>query len=473
MKKECCNDIFPFGKVSPGENVLIYGAGKLGNLYYEQIRKTGYCFVVGFIDKKKQNTKRNIRVFGLDCIDNLNYDHIVVAVKSISQQKIIKDDLIKKGVEENRIIPFWDVEFPMEIQDFESDGEPLACQLGTLSIAVNLCGGIGDCIVTKAFLDAVCKMSPKLKIDFYTSHKKADIEAIYRGEPYFNTVMSNEFEQYQINKCLYDVAMMLDNAPEIEWLSPHERWQEDDSQLLNVLKKIIILKEEYSNGVHYTHFMHYMRQIYLGNNCYSSLAFNGLIPIKSHNVYIPFDDIGKADFDKLKLKKYITINYGNGTSMEQADKINKQWPYKHFVKFITLFKKNYPYIKVVQIGAANAHAIEGVDLLLLGKSLEVIKHVLHGSLFHLDIEGGMVHLATQLGTKCIVLFGPTLEEFFAYPENINIRAGDCRGCWELYGADRRCAKNLPYSECMALITPEMVMRKITEAGIEVNNSEVS
>lgn len=90
----------------------------------------------------------------------------------------------------------------------------------------------------------------------------------------------------------------------------------------------------------------------------------------------------------------------------------------------------------------------------------MVKYILKNALFHLDCEGGLVHLATAIGTKCIVLFGPTPLKYYAYPQNVNIHTGVCEGCMDL-------SDNWPYECinnkrqcCMYSITPEMVMKNI-------------
>ncbi|MBR5162824.1 MAG: hypothetical protein IKW79_02235, partial [Schwartzia sp.] len=93
---------------------------------------------------------------------------------------------------------------------------------------------------------------------------------------------------------------------------------------------------------------------------------------------------------------------------------------------------------------------------------ELVKYVLRNAVLHVDIEGGLVHLATQLGTKCAVLFGPTPVTFFGYPQNINIVSPRCAGCHGLYEDLNHCAKEQAEPECMRSITPEMVMEAIAK-----------
>ena len=94
--------------------------------------------------------------------------------------------------------------------------------------------------------------------------------------------------------------------------------------------------------------------------------------------------------------------------------------------------------------------------------MELVAYTLKKSLLHIDIEGGLVHLATQMRTKCIVLFGPTQEEYFGYEENINIKAGSCHDCYGMYLDQSKCARHMEKPECMYSITPEMVMKSVRE-----------
>ena len=82
--------------------------------------------------------------------------------------------------------------------------------------------------------------------------------------------------------------------------------------------------------------------------------------------------------------------------------------------------------------------------------------ILRQSVLHIDIDGGLVHLATHMGTKCIVLFGPTPVSYYGYEENINLKAGNCHECYCLYPETNRCARDMEQPECMYSITPEAV-----------------
>ena len=86
--------------------------------------------------------------------------------------------------------------------------------------------------------------------------------------------------------------------------------------------------------------------------------------------------------------------------------------------------------EVAQLGIEEEKKIEGVTHYLNGlTSLEETGLLIKHSLCHIDTEGGLVHLATAVHARCVVLFGPTPVEFFGYPKNINLEPSGCKGCW--------------------------------------------
>ena len=125
-----------------------------------------------------------------------------------------------------------------------------------------------------------------------------------------------------------------------------------------------------------------------------------------------------------------------------------------------MIKKQYKGIEVIQLGEQMDLNIEGVDRYILGQDLELVKYILRDSILHIGGDGGLVHLATQLKTKCAVIFGPTPEWFFGYKSNINIVAKKCSACCFLERDFTKCLRRMEEPECMFSITPEIVMTNI-------------
>ncbi len=161
--------------------------------------------------------------------------------------------------------------------------------------------------------------------------------------------------------------------------------------------------------------------------------------------------------------KYITVHRGLDTKF--GKKSTKLWPVEYYEILIKKIKKEYPNIKIVEIGASHDRCPEfkGVDINLVEKtSMEEVKVLLKNALIHIDGEGGMVHLRHALsGAVSIVLFGPTDYRFYGYKENINIRGAGCAvSCeWAIRGWNVECLRGNRVPPCMGSIIPETVFEK--------------
>ena len=208
--------------------------------------------------------------------------------------------------------------------------------------------------------------------------------------------------------------------------------------------------------------IHYARSQYLGWNAYTAMG-HGLLDYEDEHVDIPVKESARDKFLTLGLQqRYITMNYGWGTKEQRKTLPAKVWPFSYYAELVQKLHSGIPELLLVQLGTSSSSVINGVDKFVQGESLETIKYVLKYSCLHIDCEGGLVHLATQLGTKCAVLFGPTPESYFGYKENINICAGVCRPCYYMYNDFTLCARHQKEPECMKAITPSMVMEAIED-----------
>lgn len=107
MKKNIVSiyQLFPFEKVHCGEEIILYGFGKIGRRYLAQIEETGYCRVKYIIDQRASEYK-NFRI-PVHTIDFLRPDEkmsIVVSVYSKTKRKDIIEALLSHGIDKARII---------------------------------------------------------------------------------------------------------------------------------------------------------------------------------------------------------------------------------------------------------------------------------------------------------------------------------------------------------------------------------
>jgi hypothetical protein len=162
---------------------------------------------------------------------------------------------------------------------------------------------------------------------------------------------------------------------------------------------------------------------------------------------------------------YVTINNGFDpgfiVTRAQATKC-----YPHCEELVRRFKKSFPGVRVVQIGTATSYPIKSADVNLIGKTtLQQAAGILSRAGLHIDNEGGLVHIARSLGVRSCVIFGPTSLDYFAYPDNINIRPTFCGGCWWVNSTWMdACPRGFETARCMSTQKPEDVVAAIEAAG---------
>lgn len=460
--------LFPYEKVQQGAKVLIYGAGEMGQMYVRQLLITGYCEVVGMIDRNYDKYKDTlIPVHSLQNISDLLFDVVVIAVKSKSAVSEIKRIFLEAGIYEENIIYVGrrNVE-KLDFEHSEGDGEKrLFKKRGNSFAFLIFFGGIGSLFFLKKFIVEIIKLIPECDIDIYGSSLENEVKYFFSDIPNFRFIY-NLGSRYQKNKEQYDLALQIYGGGffKVDLFKP-ENISHKYQKFIDVMSQLKekTMNEEYSNTV--PRIVLFQSRKFFRQNAYTTFAYN-ILDIHDKKVNIPFNDNGKEQFDKLGFKRYVTLNYGNGSSRDIKN-VAKAWPIENFEKTVALFKEKHPDIEVVQLGANGAEHIFGVDYHIMGKGFDLVTQILKNAIFHLDIEGGLVHLATQLGTKCIVLFGPTPEFFYGYDENINIKVGECHDCCGVYMDSNRCARGLEKPECMYRITPEIVMEKIEDYFSEI------
>jgi len=163
--------------------------------------------------------------------------------------------------------------------------------------------------------------------------------------------------------------------------------------------------------------------------------------------------------------QYITIHDGWEVNVKQTSvRSTKSYPVDLFARAIVLIKKQYPSIKIVQVGSNTDYVIEGVDINLLElTNLAQCALILKQAKAHIDTESGLVHLATSLGTSCVVMFGPTNISYYGYAENINIKAKECGNCMHVTDTwMESCPLNYTPIKCMPSILPNEILMAMSE-----------
>lgn len=100
------HDAFPvYDKVYFNKNVVVYSAGTFGQQLVNKFKETGHCNVVAWIDDDYWEYRRCcLNVDPVSMISSLTYDYILIAkIDGTEVDKIIKE-LLRYGVEKNKIL---------------------------------------------------------------------------------------------------------------------------------------------------------------------------------------------------------------------------------------------------------------------------------------------------------------------------------------------------------------------------------
>ena len=93
---------FPYALLEQGSNIVLYGAGRVGEDYYSQLQRNGFCRIVAWVDKKENPF--NELIISPDKIKALEYEKVVLAVKKKEVAEEMLEELVKSGVESSKII---------------------------------------------------------------------------------------------------------------------------------------------------------------------------------------------------------------------------------------------------------------------------------------------------------------------------------------------------------------------------------
>ena len=455
--------LFPFEKIPKGARILIYGAGNLGQDYLCQMLITNYAKVIGMVDQYAEKIPPMVvSVYKPTEIHTLEFDYVVIALRGKFGYKEIHRLLEAEGVLEEQIVYIAERDSiipPIFLANIDIFKKNYAFHQTTQSIACYLNGGLGDFICQKKLLMSLMKLMPNAIVDLFFIQDENFLQVIYRDCNQISNLVLNMQKEYETVKNNYALSLSIYGAGYLKVDMLKEKAFSGDLSLLQKLRdlKEITDKEDYQP--HLPGALMIQRNIFKGLNCYTCFSYGGIFPIQDKKISIKLLNVKSRFLDMLQHRKYITFNIGNGESAD-GKSIAKSWPIAYYQNFLNEFHRRYPDVVLIQIGASNAIPLKEATHHIFGKNFDFVGQVLKTAIFHLDIEGGMVHFASQLGTRCIVLYGPTQVSYFGYEQNINIHMGECQGCYSLYQDISRCARDLNPPSCMMKITPNIVLEHV-------------
>ena len=475
---------FPFTAIPKYSKVVLYGAGAIGRQYYSQNQKLEWCDIIGALDiNHSAIVDFPVPVFAPEKICGLDYDYIVISLSFLSMQEDeeiskIREILTGLGVEPDKIVYkplfyLWqsDDVFQSTKGDFENFDD------SGIKIAFLPMWTLGDQVMFLSVYQALTKLFDKGVIDVYVIKKiRKTVEAIYYQQKFLGNVYVLDRQDGEDLKDQYDLVIRVEYEP-IILAADLDRLKKYAPLLHKSVEMAVNYQRDYGASFpldSYTNRLRADRAKFWGLNAYTLLSANQSFPIDDFKVKINLNKSWEEEFKSLALGKYITFSNGGGKHIAKSGNLTKAWPNEYYEMLIKEIKHKFPQILVVQLGAAYTKEISCADKSILGKDIGLVMHILKNSMLHIDCESGLVHLATQLGTKCAVMFGPTPAWYFGYEGNENIVSSICT-CRECYGLVNdwyyRCMR-YGKPRCMWSISPNQVFERVSACLRSSYNAEI-
>jgi ADP-heptose:LPS heptosyltransferase/SAM-dependent methyltransferase len=340
-----------------------------------------------------------------------------------------------------------------------------------LKIALSWFGGLGDALMTTPLLEQIKLEHPRCELYVITNIKRRLGREVLRDNPYITDIFLTDeiearfglpgFMQMLVDHDLLDIwyegryQVVVHYAPHAP-VPPEQREVTD-----RTATEMRINFEKFPEG----------------SNLLSTAARRrglSLIGYAAESAGLELDDAPLFYFPTEKdlaivptlaaLGDYVTIHHGSDPVEHRHDGIQtKNWFTGRWEAVIANLVQEHG-VTVVQLGTSNEIHLQGANHAFMGRaSLGESALVLQRALLHLDSEGGLVHLARATHTPSLVLFGPTPPDFFGYPGNVNVQAGDCHDCWwSTHNWADECPRGLVVPACMDEIRPPAVTRAVDE-----------
>lgn len=97
--------VFPFKDITPGSNVVLYGAGLVGNEYYRQNLKYRFCNIILWCDASFSNINNILfKISNPEDIMSMDYDYVIVAIDQEIRAMSAITWLKNYGVDDDKIV---------------------------------------------------------------------------------------------------------------------------------------------------------------------------------------------------------------------------------------------------------------------------------------------------------------------------------------------------------------------------------
>ena len=306
-------------------------------------------------------------------------------------------------------------------------------------LPLHLTGGIGDVIIS---VDSVRRLAHDFQVVVYSHHAEAFKYFFKDPIPVFHDLHTfdwhlefNAVARFRRTEKFYGFLM-----------KEHERLF---LKQLDLFRRDSYFESMVAN--------HPLSDFMLARHCRDNETDRRHAPIYSlgYAEQLPF-----ATLPRQAPSDYITVHDGYDVTnvTKTSARITKTWKLEHWAKLVKKIKRQTG-LKVIQLGAKSSRPIEGVDESFVNKKTLIESFdILARSRLHIDGDSGLVHAATRMQVPCVVMFGPTPDYFYGYPQNKNLRSGVCKDACYWLKPDwmNHCPIGYETPRCMDEISPDRV-----------------
>jgi hypothetical protein len=339
-------------------------------------------------------------------------------------------------------------------------------------MAIRVTGGLGDFVVVARFIRDLCQYAANLKIHVFCPAEAVAGAWVFAAVPQIEAVYNESFffhvhQNYDCSLVAHQMAFYYGEHADydkIRSLSPN---------LLKVLSALNKSRPQWDVFIHHHPFLDGAMAhtaVALGES--RNTLLHSMSGLKPGGDILPLKlDETICDGIRATHARWLTINNGFDANFAIGGApATKCYPQHHWNTLVGLLKKAHPDIAIVQIGAKTSRLVPGADVDLIGKtSLPQVAAVIRGGMLHIDIEGGLVHVAASVGRRSAVFFGPTSVKYFSYADNLNLSSGFCGNCWWTKRTwMEACPREFDSALCMEHLDPRVAVAAIVKEldGVE-------
>lgn len=352
-----------------------------------------------------------------------------------------------------------------------SENRVISDDCATVQIGILIRGGIGDAMIAARWLHgiiATIRSGGEVAIDVYYALPD-NIAFIFGNLPCIRYIYHDITFEY-VNR-YYELALVINHLGFLELKSARPSHLSRHAVLSEMLAKwspgIRDFKRFTSKDYHPklgAGFAHYIQAHSLTRQ--DILRAQTALPAPVAPFTFRFAEDDRLPEHPVLDAPFVTVHDGWDWQLRlETRRPTKSYPPKKWASLVSAIRDRFPDVGIVQIGGEAGSDIPGVDLNLRNAiSLPVAARVLQKAVLHIDTDSGLVHLAASLGTRAVVLFGPTDIAYYGYPGNVNVNAQGCNSCWLSSGSwITTCLLGDTVPRCMDSIEPEHVVLAIEHA----------